>query len=102
MYRTTYADMSNGREVCVKSDFPSGYGGNIPRLKHNVLFTNTKFDRDLEVRRTTPRDAFPSFEPNINGFPGTTNFPKGPQNAPTHKTTHHNGTTTMPKFPWAV
>merc|ERR1719436_1963957 len=70
MFRTSYADMSFGREVAVKSDLPSGYGGHVPSIRHDILFRNTAFDRTTSIRRVDPcRDAFPSFEDHIAGIP---------------------------------
>ena len=41
MYRTTYNDSINGREVAVNTSLPSGYGGHIPDYGHDVLYKRT-------------------------------------------------------------
>ncbi|KAF4727235.1 hypothetical protein FOZ63_019014, partial [Perkinsus olseni] len=41
-------DMVNLREVAVRSDFPSGYAGHVPTLKHDLLFKNTKLWQDFQ------------------------------------------------------
>lgn len=103
MYRTNYSDMSHGREVYVKSDFPAGYGGHIPTMRFDVLHHNTSLDRTYALRRTDPsRDAFPSFKASIEGLPGVTAFPAGARKNPTKGVVPHNGTTTQLKPPWAV
>jgi len=103
MYRTSYSDMSHGREVSVKSDFPSGYGGHVPSVRHDITFRNTAFDREQGQRRYHPtRDTHPSFEEQIAGVPGHTSNPRGARRQPTYGTIPHNGTTGMPNFPWAV
>jgi len=103
MYRTSYTDMSHGREVCVRSDYPSGYGGHVPSVRHDVLFRNTGFDMETAGRRTDQkRDAFPGFRDQILGIPTTTSCPRGAKKTPTHGIIPHNGTTTMLKPPWGV
>jgi len=103
MYRTSYTDMSHGREVCVRSDLPSGYGGHVPSVRHDVLFRNTAFDRETVMRRTDAnRDAFPSFQDQTSGIPTYTRFPQGAKRTPTYGITPHNGTTTMLKPPWGI
>jgi len=103
MYRTSYNDMVHGREVHTRSDFPAGYGGHVPSMRHDVLFRNTGFDRNTVLRRSDPsRDAFPSFHEQISGIPTTTRFPRGAKNPPTYKVVPHDGTTTTPKPPWGV
>mmetsp|Transcript_58264 Transcript_58264/g.164479 ORF Transcript_58264/g.164479 Transcript_58264/m.164479 type:complete len:222 (-) Transcript_58264:27-692(-) len=103
MYRTSYTDMSHGREVAVKSDYPSGYGGHVPNVRHDILFRNTAFDREQSMRRTNlNRDAFPQFEPQIGGVPSYTMKPLGAKRAPTYGVVPHDGTTTTPKPPWGV
>lgn len=68
MYRTTYSDMIHGREVSVKSDFPSGYGGHVPVVAHDVLFQNTGTYQTLVKQGLNPnRDCFPSFKQQKNG-----------------------------------
>lgn len=103
MYRTSYSDMTYGREVSVKSDFPSGYGGHVPSVRHDVLFRNTAFDREMSLRKgNRNRDTHSSFEEQIAGVPCTTRFPLGAKRSPTYGTIPHDGTTTMPKAPWAI
>lgn len=103
MYRTTYEDMSHSREVNVRSDYPSGYGGHVPSVRHDILFRNTEFDRTAEVRRNDPnRDAYPSFTDHIAGIPTSTKFPQGAKRPPSFGVVPHDGTTTMLKPPWAV
>lgn len=103
MYRTSYTDMSHGREVAVKSDYPSGYGGHVPNVRHDVLFRNTAFDRQQSQRRNNlNRDAFPPFDSQIDGVPSTTLNPRGAKKPPTYGVVPHDGTTTTPKPPWSV
>lgn len=95
--------MSHGREVHVKSDFPSGYGGHVPAIRHDILFKNTSHDRKATLMRTDPsRDAFPSFVEQINGIPSSTKFPQGAKKNPTYGVVPHDGTTTMLRPPWGV
>ncbi|CAJ1430946.1 unnamed protein product [Effrenium voratum] len=54
MYRTSYSDMSRHREVHVKSDLPSGFGGHVPSVRHDILFRNTQFDKAQETLRNDP------------------------------------------------
>merc|ERR1719486_520530 len=78
MYRTSYQDMIHGREVSVKNDFPAGYGGHVPSLRHDVLFRNTEFDRMRRGLRNDPgRDVFPSFDKQNLGLPTYTKSPRG-------------------------
>lgn len=99
MYRSSYHDMVHGREISVKSDLPSGYGGHVPSLRHDVLFRNTAFDRTTQTKRNdTSRDAFPSFEEQISGIPSYTSTPRGPKKTPTARTIP--SLTCSP--PWAV
>lgn len=85
MYRTSYQDMIHGREVSVKNDFPAGYGGHVPSLRHDVLYRNTEFDRMHNLLRQDPgRDVFPDFADQNMGIPSYTRFPRGTsQKAPT-------------------
>eukprot|EP00931_Biecheleriopsis_adriatica_P102289 TRINITY_DN77279_c0_g1_i1.p1 TRINITY_DN77279_c0_g1~~TRINITY_DN77279_c0_g1_i1.p1 ORF type:complete len:220 (-),score=34.27 TRINITY_DN77279_c0_g1_i1:179-838(-) len=103
MYRTSYSDMSRQREVHVRSDYPSGFGGHIPSLRHDVLFRNTQFDRAQDDLRYDPsRDAHPSFQDHIAGIPTATKFPQGAKKPPSYGVVPHDGTTTMLKPPWGV
>mmetsp|Transcript_22836 Transcript_22836/g.44389 ORF Transcript_22836/g.44389 Transcript_22836/m.44389 type:complete len:226 (-) Transcript_22836:94-771(-) len=103
MYRTSYSDMSHGREAHVRSDYPSGYGGHIPSLRHDVLHRNTSFDRSATLRRNDPsRDSHPSFLDQISGIPTVTKFPSGARKNPTSGVVQHDGTTTTLKPPWGV
>lgn len=103
MYRTSYSDMVHGREVFVRSDYPAGYGGHVPSIRHDVLFRNTAFDRNTVLRRSDPsRDAHPSFHDQLSGIPTQTRFPRGARHNPTYKVVPHDGTTTTPKPPWGV
>jgi len=73
MYRTSYTDMIHGREVCVRSDYPSGYGGHVPSLRHDILYRNEGFDRTRKLQNNDEgRDSFPSFEKQISGAGATT------------------------------
>merc|ERR1712194_107123 len=70
MYRTTYADTIHGREVAVKSEFPSGYGGHDPVVQHDTLFKNTRTYDTLQKMALDPkRDTFPCFQPQKYGCP---------------------------------
>jgi len=102
-YRTTYTDMAHFKEVNVKSDYPSGYGGHIPNIRHDVLFRNTAFDRVQALRRNDPsRDAHPSFKDHIAGIPTWCAKPQGAKKNPTYGVIPHDGTTTNIICPWAV
>lgn len=103
MYRTTYSDMSHGRETYVRSDFPAGYGGHCPSIRFDILHRNTAFDRKMALLRTDPsRDAMPSFKSNLDGVPWYTKHPCGARKNPTKGVVPHNGTTTMLKPPWGI
>lgn len=98
MYRTSYQDMINGREVSVKNDFPAGYGGHIPSLRHDVLFRNTAIDKRYEELRTDfARDAMPSFREQNEGIPAFTERPRGARKPPSAYTVP-----TWPVRPWAL
>lgn len=102
-YRTSYTDMVHFREVNVKSDYPSGYGGHIPAIRHDVLFRNTAFDRQGALKRNDPsRDAHPSFKDQIAGIPTWCAKPQGARKHPTHGVVPHDGTTSNLISPWAV
>jgi len=99
MYRTSYSDMVHGREVCVKNEFPAGYGGHIPSLRHDVLFRNTAFDRMRTALREDPfRDTFPSFSAQNEGVPSSTRRPRGVPKAPTFGTAPD----VLVKPPWGL
>jgi len=99
MYRTSYQDMIHGREVSVKNDFPAGYGGHVPSLRHDVLFRNTEFDRMRASLRNDPgRDVFPSFVEQNAGAPTYTKSPRGLLQAPTANC----GPDVLVKPPWAL
>lgn len=98
MYRTSYTDMIHGREISVASDYPSGYGGHVPSLRHDVLFRNSGFDRQRALMHyDVARDTLPSFKSQIDGVPASAK-PRGAKKVPT--------TGTLPKSnvrpPWAV
>lgn len=68
MYRTSYQDGINGREVAVKSQFPSGYQGHDAKTRHDVMFSNTALSQEILRRQTDPtRDSKPSFNHQIDG-----------------------------------
>jgi len=102
-YRTSYTDMVHFREVHVKSDYPSGYGGHIPSIRHDALHRNTAFDRQQVLRRNDPsRDAHPSFRDQISGIPTWCAKPQGARKNPSYGVVPHDGTTTNIISPWAV
>jgi hypothetical protein len=102
-YRTTYTDMVHAKETCMKSDYPSGYGGHVPNVRFDVLFRNTSFDRNLVLRRNDPsRDSHPSFKDHIAGIPTVCSKPQGAKKNPTYGVVPHDGTTSTPIAPWAV
>jgi hypothetical protein len=102
-YRTTYTDMSHGRETYARSDYPSGYGGHIPSLRFDVLFRNTAFDRNQVLKRSDPsRDAHPSFKDQLEGVPTFCAKPQGAKKNPSYKVVPHDGTTTNIRAPWGV
>jgi len=102
MYRTSYTDASHFRETYVKSDFPAGYGGHVPSIRHDVLHRNTEFDRKTALMRQDPsRDSFTSFNDQIAGVPTVTKFPCGAKKNPTKNVSQHDGTT-RPLAPWGI
>jgi len=102
-YRTSYSDMIHGREVACKSDYPSGYAGHIPNLRHDILFRNTNFDRVQALKRADPsRDAHPSFQDQIQGIPTWCAKPQGAKKHPTFGTIPHKATTGTVRPPWGV
>jgi hypothetical protein len=95
--------MIHFKEVNVKSDYPSGYGGHIPAIRHDILFRNTAFDRQQALRRNDPsRDAHPSFKDQIGGIPTFCAKPQGAKKNPHWGVVPHDGTTTNLISPWAV
>jgi hypothetical protein len=101
MYRTNYSDMTHGREVCMKSDMPSGYGGHIPCLRFDIMHKNTEFDRSLALRRAdVSRDAFPSFKDQKDGIPTFCRKPCGAKKNPTLYAIPGDGTTTYVRPPY--
>jgi len=102
-YRTSYTDMTHFKEVSVKSDYPSGYGGHIPGIRHDVLFKNTAITRQMVLRRNDPsRDAHPSFQDHISGIPTWCAKPQGAKKNPSWGVVPHDGTTSNLVSPWAV
>jgi hypothetical protein len=102
MYRTSYTDGSHFREINVKSDFPAGYGGHVPVIRHDVLHRNTALDRTWTLNRNDPnRDAMPSFVDQISGVPSVTKRPCGATRNPTYKVNYRDGTTN-PLAPWGI
>jgi len=102
-YRTSYTDMTHFKEVNVKSDYPSGYGGHIPSIRHDILFKNTAFDRQMALRRNDPsRDAHPSYKDQISGIPTWCSKPQGAKKNPSYGVVPHDGTTSNLVSPWAV
>mmetsp|Transcript_38785 Transcript_38785/g.91203 ORF Transcript_38785/g.91203 Transcript_38785/m.91203 type:complete len:167 (-) Transcript_38785:185-685(-) len=100
-YRTAYMDMSNGRETAVKNNYPSGYGGHVPLLAFDVLFRNTSVDRKLALMKMNPsRDTLPDFQPQKDGIPGITKFPRGSRHNPTKGAIPSDGTTTFVRAPY--
>eukprot|EP00811_Abedinium_folium_P000218 NODE_10199_length_1369_cov_9.669887.p1 GENE.NODE_10199_length_1369_cov_9.669887~~NODE_10199_length_1369_cov_9.669887.p1 ORF type:complete len:314 (-),score=27.39 NODE_10199_length_1369_cov_9.669887:330-1271(-) len=84
MYRTSYQDMVQGHEVAVKNDFPAGYGGHVPSVRHDVMFRNSLFDRMQGHLRAHPdRDTFPTFVDQKDGQPCHTAKPRGARMRPT-------------------
>merc|ERR1719343_906847 len=100
--------MSTGSEVVAKSDFPSGYAGYVPNVRHDVIFLNTGVARLHEERRTDPaRKKFPQFNEQIAGNPIVTLSPRGPREAPPVPTPRGAATTsttagTAVQPPWGV
>jgi len=102
-YRTSYTDMTHFKEVNVKSDYPSGYGGHIPSVRFDVLFKNTAETRQMVLRRNDPsRDAHPSFQDHISGIPTWCAKPQGAKKNPSWGVVPHDGTTSNLISPWAV
>lgn len=101
-YRTSYTDMSHGKETYVKSDYPAGYGGHIPNMRFDILFRNTAFDRNQVLKRNDPgRDAHPSFKDQISGIPTWCSKPQGATKHPSYGVVAHDGST-RPLAPWGV
>jgi len=98
-YRTSYHDMIDGRDMAVKSDLPSGYGGHVAKLSHDVLFDNTCFQTEQTTLHEDPnRERLPDFEYQRLGLPVSTDKPKGAKHFKTYKTINVSGC--VP--PWAV
>lgn len=102
MYRTSYTDATHFRETYVRSDFPAGYGGHIPSIRHDILHRNTEFDRKQACMRQDPsRDSMVSFNDQISGVPTVTKYPCGAKKNPTKGVSLHDGTT-RPLAPWGI
>jgi len=102
MYRTSYTDATHFRETYVRSDFPAGYGGHIPSIRHDILHRNTEFDRKQACMRQDPsRDSMVSFNDQISGVPTVTKYPCGAKKNPTKNVSLHDGTT-RPLAPWGI
>jgi hypothetical protein len=87
MYRTSYQDQIQGREVCCQRTAPSGYGGYQARIKHDVLFDMTAFDEHQDELRNDPeRVKLPDFTLQMKGLPSFTPNPEGMRPVPTSKT----------------
>ncbi|CAD7927165.1 unnamed protein product [Amoebophrya sp. A25] len=68
MYRTNTFDGLHMRENCVRSNYPSGYGGHVPQLKHDMLHLNTAQYEKMKLASVDPgRDTFPSFKQQKDG-----------------------------------
>mmetsp|Transcript_138820 Transcript_138820/g.255361 ORF Transcript_138820/g.255361 Transcript_138820/m.255361 type:complete len:220 (-) Transcript_138820:9-668(-) len=103
MYRTSYSDMTHGREVAVKSDFPAGYQGHVPSTRFDLLFRNTRQDRDMVMRKADPfRESFPCFKKQLQGVPSYTKSTAGARKNSTYKVVPHHGTTSSPIPPYAT
>lgn len=75
----------------------------MPSVRHDIAFRNTAFDREQWQKKNHPaRDKHPSFEEQIAGVPCHTSNPMGARRRPTYGTIPHDGTTSMPRCPWAV
>jgi len=102
MYRTSYQDHIQGREVCCQRTAPSGYQGHQARLRHEVLFGNTAFDDHQEDLRTDPyRVKLPDFTVQMKGLPAYTPNPEGMRPVPTAKTIP-KGPNDYLESPWAT
>ena len=83
MYRTNYHDFMNRDPVALQSDFPSGYGGNKPAIRHQVLHRNTDFEQTYGHTRdaskaSNDRFHFPDFTSTKQGVPIFTQNPRIP------------------------
>lgn len=86
-YRTSYQDQIMGREVCVKSVKPEGYGGYDVYKGANELFRNTEFARMQEVINSDgTRYRLPDFARQKEGIPDFTESPAGKSAQKTAKT----------------
>ena len=83
MYRTNYHDFTNLDPVALQSDFPAGYGGNKPSIRHEVLHRNTAFEHTYGHMRdgrlaSAARYHFPDFTASKEGTPIYTLNPRIP------------------------
>lgn len=83
MYRTSYQDFMTLSPVALQSDFPSGYGGNKPSMRHEVLHRNTAFEKTYGHLRNgslacSGRFHFPDFSASKTGTPIFTANPQRP------------------------
>jgi len=62
--------MLDSQEIAVKASFPSGYGGHVPNVRHDVFFENTGLFSKLEADGVNnQRDCFPAFKQQKSGAP---------------------------------
>jgi hypothetical protein len=83
MYRTNYHDFMNIDPVALQADFPAGYGGNKPSIRHEVIHRNTSFEKTYGHLRDAKyasegRYHFPEFTGNKQGIPVLTPNPQLP------------------------
>jgi len=98
-YRTSYLDMIGQREVCCKSDKPSGYGGHVAAVGADILFHNTQFHATQQaLQEDEERERLPTYEYQLNGLPTVCQNPRGARTQPKHKTIP-NGYVVPP---WAI
>jgi hypothetical protein len=101
MYRTSYLDHTNAREIACKSTHPSGYGGHVMRQRHDILFKNTDFDVvEDDMITDEKRERLPDFETQLLGLPTTTREPRGARKVPLYKTSPVSSVLAM-REPWA-
>jgi len=102
MYRTSYTDHIMQNEISTKSSHPSGYGGHVPQLRHDVLFGHTEFDWIQQQRKDDPsRETLADFSNQLVGCPISTDNPRGPKKVPTYKAFPPN-TGCGNREPWAT